>query len=229
MTPEKLRELDEEVARLTMSFLRPDKGTEPEEDLWQKIFPPDIVAEAMELWRAHGFKRDLALVDLFAGWAGISKGFQKRGFKARAFDRVAYPEQDFVTKKGLAIALFLLLRVKPEGVMTAGPQCSTWIFLSLPHTFRRSEGLALTGYDIPGCMEDGAWTLWRNSSAAVAAAAVAHPGLEKLFEFHYGIGPSGVRGSIRLVFRSTDTRILLFFHCRKNPISKKNQKRSTIS
>ena len=40
----------------------------------------------------------------------------------------------------------------------------------------RSEGFALTGYDIPGCMEDGAWMLWENSSA-VAVAAVAHPGL----------------------------------------------------
>ena len=39
----------------------------------------------------------------------------------------------------------------------------------------RSEGFALTGYDIPGCMEDGAWMLWENSSAAVAA--VAHPDL----------------------------------------------------
>ena len=90
----------------------------------------------------------------------------------------------------------------------------------------RSEGFALTGYDIPGCMEDGAWTLWRNSSAAVAAAAVAHPGLEKLFEFHHGIGSSGVRGSIRLVFRSTDARILLFFLVGKYQISKNNQKRS---
>ena len=58
-------------------------------------------------------------------------------------------------------------------------------------------------------MEDGAWMLWENSSVVVVA--VAHPGLEKLLEFHYGIGPSGVRGSIRLVFRSTDARILLFF------------------
>ena len=96
----------------------------------------------------------------------------------------------------------------------------------------RSEGFALTGYDVPGCVEDGAWMLWENSSvvaAAVAAAAVAHPGLEKLFEFHYGIGPSGVRGSIRLVFRSTDARILLFFPCRKKSnikkLSKKDQKR----
>ena len=57
----------------------------------------------------------------------------------------------------------------------------------------RSEGFALTGYDIPGCVDDGAWMLWENSSVVVVAAAVvavAHPGLEKLVEFHYGIGPS---------------------------------------
>ena len=45
------------------------------------------------------------------------------------------------------------------------------------------QGFALTGYDIPGCVEDGARMLWENSSvaavaAAVAAAAVAHPDLE---------------------------------------------------
>ena len=92
---------------------------------------------------------------------------------------------------------------------------------------RRSEGFALTGYDIPGCMEDGDWMLWRNSSVVVIVAAVvvavAHPGLEKLFEFHYGIGPSRVRGSIRLVFRSTDAQILLFVPCRKKQISKNCQ------
>ena len=39
----------------------------------------------------------------------------------------------------------------------------------------RSEGFALTGYDISGCMDDGAWMLWENSSIVVVA--VAHPGL----------------------------------------------------
>ena len=43
--------------------------------------------------------------------------------------------------------------------------------------FYRSEGFALTGYDIPGCVEDGAWMLWGNSSVAAAAVVVAHPGL----------------------------------------------------
>ena len=87
----------------------------------------------------------------------------------------------------------------------------------------RSEGFALTGYDIPGCVEDGAWMLRENSSvAAVAAVVAAHLGFEKLLEFHYGIGPSGVRGSIRLVFRSTDARILRKVVVGKNQISKKS-------
>merc|ERR1711966_327998 len=63
------------------------------------------------------------------------------------------------------------------------------------------------------------------NSSAVAVAAVAHPGLEKLLEFYYGIGPSGVRGSIRLVFRSTDARILLFSPCRKQSNIKKTVKK----
>ena len=37
----------------------------------------------------------------------------------------------------------------------------------------RSEGFALTGYDIPGCVEDGAWMLWENSSVVVVAAVAA--------------------------------------------------------
>ena len=76
-------------------------------------------------------------------------------------------------------------------------------------------------------MEDGAWMPWENSSAVAvvaAAAAVAHPGLEKLLEFHYGIGPSGVRGSIRLVFRSTDARILRKVVVGKIQISQKSWK-----
>ena len=41
--------------------------------------------------------------------------------------------------------------------------------------YNRSEGFALTGYDIPRRVEDGGWMLWENSS--VAAVVVAHPDL----------------------------------------------------
>ena len=37
----------------------------------------------------------------------------------------------------------------------------------------RSEGFALTGYVVPGCVEDGAWMLWENSSVAAVAVAAA--------------------------------------------------------
>ena len=49
----------------------------------------------------------------------------------------------------------------------------------MPTGTYRSEGFALTGYDIPGCVEDGAWMLWENSSVAAVAVAVvvAHPDL----------------------------------------------------
>ena len=57
--------------------------------------------------------------------------------------------------------------------------CYSNVFL-----YCRSEGFALTGYDIPGCMEDGAWMPWENSSA-VAVAAVAHPGLGGGQEFGF--------------------------------------------
>ena len=43
----------------------------------------------------------------------------------------------------------------------------------------RSEGFTLTGYDIPGCVDDGAWMLWENSFVlVVAVVVVAHPDLE---------------------------------------------------
>ena len=50
---------------------------------------------------------------------------------------------------------------------------SIYIYIYMYIYIYRSEGFALTGYDIPGCVEDGAWMLWENSSA-VAVAAVAH-------------------------------------------------------
>ena len=67
-------------------------------------------------------------------------------------------------------------------------------------------------------MDDGAWMLWENSS--VVAAAVAQIWKWAVLEFYYGIGPSGVRGSIRLVFRSTDARISRKVVVGKNQISK---------
>ena len=49
-------------------------------------------------------------------------------------------------------------------------------------------------------------------------------GKRPLLEFYYGIGASGVRGSIRLVFRSTDARNLRKVVVGQIKISKNNRK-----
>ena len=35
-------------------------------------------------------------------------------------------------------------------------------------------GIGLTGYAVPGSVDDEAWRLWEHSAAAVVAAVVAH-------------------------------------------------------
>ena len=56
-------------------------------------------------------------------------------------------------------------------------------FLKIAFFSYRSEGFALTGYVVPGCVEDGTWMLWENSSAvAVAAVAVARSFLDKFLK-----------------------------------------------
>ena len=60
------------------------------------------------------------------------------------------------------------------GVLYFGGLCLNLCGYRVPVCFYRSEGFALTGYDITGCVEDGAWMLWENSSVAVI---IAHPDL----------------------------------------------------
>jgi hypothetical protein len=113
---------------------RPKEGKE----FWLKVLEDDDDVREMviKLWAKHNYERDLAVVDLFAGWAGIAYVFVALGFRARAFDRNKCSDQDFCTKAGYAVAIFFVLRLKEGGLLTAGPQCSTWIFIALGHTKR---------------------------------------------------------------------------------------------
>ena len=78
-------------------------------------------------------------------------------------------------------------------------------------TLCRREGIALTGYDIPGCVEHGAWMLWYFFSAAAAVVTKQvhklhslgldcsigglgpHCGLKCLWGVGVGVGWGGVR------------------------------------
>ena len=72
-----------------------------------------------------------------------------------------------------------ILYILPTYPLLLSPHGGPYIYIFVKYFayIYRSEGFALTGYDIPGCVEDGAWMLWGNSSVAVVAAAIlTHPG-----------------------------------------------------
>ena len=70
--------------------------------------------------------------------------------------------------------VYLLYVPSPSSVRRISQNWFSNLLLRVGINTNRSEGFALTGYDIPGCMEDGAWMLWENSS--VVAAVLAQSG-----------------------------------------------------
>ena len=93
------------------------------EDMWQCIIEdPTVLDEVKALWDAHGHVRDLTFVDVFAGWAGLATEFVAQGFPAKAFDRQKVIQHDFTSAKGLAVAIFLALRVNITALNSHGVQ-----------------------------------------------------------------------------------------------------------
>ena len=58
----------------------------------------------------------------------ISK-FAKAGWKAAACDIQYHPGMDMNTVNGFILALALVLKLAPGGVLVMAPVCSSWVFL----------------------------------------------------------------------------------------------------
>ena len=56
-----------------VSYVEAQGGIPFMEDLWESLLDEDILKEVRRLWEKHGKVRDLTMVDLFAGWAGLAK------------------------------------------------------------------------------------------------------------------------------------------------------------
>ena len=55
----------------------------------------------------------------------------------------------------------------------------------LIYSLCRNEGFALTGYVVPGSVEDGAWMLWGNSSVVAVVVGLARFFLDKVSDKSY--------------------------------------------
>ena len=82
--------------------------------------------------------RNIDFIDFCAGKARLSRWGEFYGLVCVPFDNKYSPKMNAAKLEGLAILYVLVLRVKPGGLVGGGPQCSTWVWLSRPHT-KRSE------------------------------------------------------------------------------------------
>ena len=95
------------------------------------------VDDILDRLSADNFQRDLDAFEIFAGVGSIHLAALQAGLQSSAYDKEgAYlghgtsylPDQDFVRKEGFENAFLTLGRVREDGLMTAAPICSSFVF-----------------------------------------------------------------------------------------------------
>ena len=100
---------------------------------------PTMVMEHISQERPLIVNRNLDLVDLFAGKARIARWATLAGLQAIAFDKLYGEHMNILTPVGLALIVLLVLRIKVGGLLAAGPQCSSWVWLCRKVTKRSKK------------------------------------------------------------------------------------------
>jgi hypothetical protein len=75
-------------------------------------------------------------VELFAGKMAITNGCGSKHLCCQPFDKILNAVEDITTPAGFRQALVYVLRLKPNGVIWAAPECKTWIFIGRKGTGR---------------------------------------------------------------------------------------------
>lgn len=113
-----------------------------------------VVAQGFP-WRIHGLSvedackraaqhRDLDCVEIFSGVGAIRAAAEAVGCRTASFDKRSDPRQDILDPAGFQIALSLVLRLRPNGLLWLAPMCDSFSWLCL-RTTKRNRANAYTG------------------------------------------------------------------------------------
>ena len=80
--------------------------------------------------------RNLQFLDICAGRARIARIASAAGLCGVAIDREYSVHMDLNTCAGFALAVLLLLRTQPGGLLFLAAQCSSWVWVARSHTGR---------------------------------------------------------------------------------------------
>jgi hypothetical protein len=97
--------------------------------------------------------RDLDLVSLWGGCGAIVAVARGRGCNGVVFDIKQSPDQDFTKPAGFRHGLELVFRLKPWGLLTTEPECSSFVFANTSGTGRRKDNPA--GNESVKCVQRG--------------------------------------------------------------------------
>lgn len=115
-------------------------------------------------------KRDLDMVELFAGEGELSQAFRRSGLQSQEYDiNKCTMSMDMRSTAGLLKAVQLTLRLRIGGLLWSGTPCSTWIFLARGST-GRSQGNPLGRTEVK-CVSDANIVVARVSLLIMLAVA----------------------------------------------------------
>ncbi len=85
--------------------------------------------------------RNWDFMEFCSGSGRLTWWFMHYGFRGCAFDKMYGGHMDAATVAGLALAIVLLLRVKPGGLCFMAPECSTWVWIGRKQTGRSKDNV----------------------------------------------------------------------------------------
>ncbi len=106
------------------TFVPDLRGPEGEEN-WYRATAAGVTVPS---WNITA--QNLDCLDLFAGGGVVSTVFRNRGYCSDSYDVAVDPAHDILAESGFRIAVQKLCRVRPGGLVMAGPPCSLWTFMS---------------------------------------------------------------------------------------------------
>ena len=98
--------------------------------------------------------RGIDFLHLFSGEDNPGKAMQKRGYTTKNFDIRNDKSQNFVQLPGLLYAGILEAGIVPGGALLAGPDCSSWVWMSRGSSWR-SRACNVWGRDDTKFVYDG--------------------------------------------------------------------------
>lgn len=103
--------------------------------------PPTLldVADYVAATSYKTHNRDVVCFDCFSGQRSISQAFSRKNQNSVYFDLATNPRHDICTTDGFCLAVLNVLKLAPDGILSMGPPCGSYIWMNRATSCRSRE------------------------------------------------------------------------------------------